>query len=73
VLKARKTAAKNEKGNGTKSPPKSILRKKGKPAASNPLPKKEVCKYQRMRSRQHQQRYHAQQQKEEAEQVMGLI
>jgi hypothetical protein len=29
TLKANKTAAKNEKGDGTKSPPKSILRKKG--------------------------------------------
>ena len=29
TLKANKTVAKNEKGDGTKSPPKSILRKKG--------------------------------------------
>ncbi len=40
TFKASKTAAKNEKGDGTKSPLKSILRKKGKPAALNPVPKK---------------------------------
>jgi hypothetical protein len=40
TLKASKTAAKNKKGDGLKSSPKSILRKKGKPAAPNPLPKK---------------------------------
>jgi hypothetical protein len=32
--------AKKEKGDGMKSPPKSILRKKGKPATLNQLPKK---------------------------------
>jgi hypothetical protein len=37
---AKKTAAKNEKGNRTKSPPKSILWKKGIPAAQNHTPKK---------------------------------
>ncbi len=40
TLKAGKTAAKNEKGDGTKSPLKRILQKKGKPAALNPVPKK---------------------------------
>ncbi len=43
-MKANKTAAKNEKGNGMKSPPKSILRKKGKPAAPTQLPKKKSVK-----------------------------
>ncbi len=44
TLKANKTAAKNEKGDGTKSPPKSILRKKGKPATPTQLPKKKSAK-----------------------------
>ena len=40
TLKANKSTSKNEKGDGTKSP-KSILRKKGKPAApTNQMPKK---------------------------------
>ena len=39
TLKNSKSLAKNEKGDGTR-PPKSILRKKGKPAAQNQLPKK---------------------------------
>jgi hypothetical protein len=39
TLKASKTAAKNGKGDGSKSP-KSILQKKGKPTAANQLPKK---------------------------------
>jgi hypothetical protein len=37
---AKKTVAKNKKGDGTKSSPKSILRKKGIPAAQNHTPKK---------------------------------
>ncbi len=44
TLKANKTAAKNKKGNETKSPPKSILRKKGKPATPTQLPKKKSAK-----------------------------
>jgi hypothetical protein len=41
LKQAKKTGAKNEKGDGTKSPPKSILRtKKGKPTAPNQTPKK---------------------------------
>ncbi len=40
TLKANKTAAKNEKGDGMKSP-KSILHYKGKPVTPNLLPKKE--------------------------------
>jgi hypothetical protein len=44
TLKANKTAAKNEMGDRTKSPPKSILRKKGKPAAPTRLPKKKSAK-----------------------------
>jgi hypothetical protein len=40
TLKASKTAAKNKKGDGMKSPPKSILWKKCKPTTLNPLPKK---------------------------------
>jgi hypothetical protein len=39
TLKNNKSLAKNEKGDGTR-PPKSILRKKGKPAAQNQLPNK---------------------------------
>jgi hypothetical protein len=37
---AKKTVAKNEKGDRTKSPPKSILRKKGIHAAQDHVPKK---------------------------------
>jgi hypothetical protein len=37
---AKKITAKNKKGNGTKSPPKSILQKKGIPAAQNHTPKR---------------------------------
>jgi hypothetical protein len=44
TLKANKTVAKNEKGDGTKSPPKSILPKKGKPAAPTQSPKKKSVK-----------------------------
>jgi hypothetical protein len=44
TLKANKTAAKNEKGNGTKSPLKSILRNKGKPATPTQLPQKKSAK-----------------------------
>ncbi len=44
TLKANKTAAKNEKGNGTKSPLKSILRNKGKPTAPTQLPQKKSAK-----------------------------
>jgi hypothetical protein len=43
TLKTNKSTAKNEKGGGTKSP-KSILRKKGKPAAPiNQMPKKKAA------------------------------
>ena len=40
MKQAKKTGAKNEKGDGTKSPLKRILQKKGKPAAPNQTPKK---------------------------------
>jgi hypothetical protein len=40
TLKANKTATKNKKDEGTNSPLKSILQKKGKPTAPNPLPEK---------------------------------
>jgi hypothetical protein len=44
TLKANKTAGKNEKGDGMKSPLKSILRKKGNSAAPTQLPKKKSAK-----------------------------
>ncbi len=43
-MKANKTAAKNEKGNGTKAPLKSIFRNKGKHAAPTQFHQKKSAK-----------------------------
>jgi hypothetical protein len=73
TLKANKTAAKNKKGDGTKSPPKEHPPEEGQTCRPNSIAQKEVCEVQHTPSRRQQQRYCAQQQKEEAEAASHLI